>query len=121
MRRPYYSRVNLPTPEVPKCDFCSARPVRWRYPAVNIDPVKSVSVPGVLMQSSMGDWAACDICHGMIEKGQWLPLAERSLAALAPSQQQRVSFMVMIQAIHQNFREARKVEGGVIVPAVPMG
>ena len=60
------------------CDFCSEPNVGWRYPAQSF---VAYAVAGVVGQS-VGDWAACGICHGLIEDGDRGGLLERSLCRL---------------------------------------
>lgn len=43
------------------CDFCSSPKVTWRYPARNI-------LMTDIQALSVGDWAACDTCHDIIER-----------------------------------------------------
>jgi hypothetical protein len=60
------------------CDFCSGPHVAWRYPA---ESFIAYVVAGVVGQS-VGDWAACSICHNLIEAGDRRGLLERSLQTL---------------------------------------
>ncbi len=60
------------------CDFCSAPNVVWRYPAQNFI---AYATPGIVGQS-VGDWAACVLCHALIERGDQNALLERSLNLL---------------------------------------
>jgi len=60
------------------CDFCSAPHVAWRYPAKTF---VAYVVEGFVGQS-VGDWAACNICHALIEVGDHSALLERSLTTL---------------------------------------
>jgi len=60
------------------CDFCSAPHVAWRYPAKTF---VAYVVEGFVGQS-VGDWAACNICHALIEAGDNSALSERSLSTL---------------------------------------
>ena len=60
------------------CDFCSEPNVVWRYPAQNF---VAYAVAGVVGQS-VGDWAACTVCHALIEDGDRCGLLERSLRRL---------------------------------------
>jgi len=62
----------------PVCDFCSSPEVVWRYPAHNF----IAYVIGDIAGQSVGDWAACPICHGLIESGRHAELTERSLTTL---------------------------------------
>ena len=60
------------------CDFCSEPQVAWRYP---VRSFLAYAVAGVIGQS-VGDWAACTICHDLIETGDRAGLSERSLRTL---------------------------------------
>ena len=60
------------------CDFCSEPNVAWQYPAQSF---VAYAVAGVVGQS-VGDWAACWICHGLIEASDYSELLERSLRTL---------------------------------------
>jgi len=60
------------------CDFCSEPHVAWRYPARTF---VAYAVAGFVGQS-IGDWAACSICHALIEAGDRSALLERSLSTL---------------------------------------
>ena len=61
-----------------QCDFCSALGPTWRYPARNF---VSYCVPN-LAGESVGDWAACDQCHTLIESDNRRDLVQRSLDEL---------------------------------------
>lgn len=60
------------------CDFCSEPIVAWLYPA---ESFVAYVVAGIVGQS-VGDWAACRICHGLIQAGDRCGLLERSLRTL---------------------------------------
>ena len=60
------------------CDFCSEPGVTWRYPAHNF---LAYAVAGIVGES-VGDWAACRICHGLIAAGDRRGLLDRSLRTL---------------------------------------
>lgn len=75
------SKITVVQPaDGPICDFCSEQPVKWRYPARDVRPIEAVSIPGLLVQTSVGDWAACDKCHALIEADDRDGLAWRTLA-----------------------------------------
>ena len=61
-----------------KCDFCSAPGVAWRYPAESFLAYIAADIAG----ESVGDWAACPQCHGLIASGDREALTERSIASL---------------------------------------
>lgn len=60
------------------CDFCSWPSAVWRYPAQNFI---AYATPGIIGQS-VGDWAACVVCHMFIERGDHNALLERSISRL---------------------------------------
>ena len=61
-----------------QCDFCSAPGPVWRYPARTFVAYCEPNVAG----ESVGDWAACDQCHVLIEADDRGGLAQRSLNEL---------------------------------------
>jgi hypothetical protein len=64
------------------CDFCSSPNVTWVYPARTFAAYVFEGIVG----ESVGDWAACPICHGLIESGLHAELTERSLVTLIERQ-----------------------------------
>lgn len=60
------------------CDFCSDPDVRWRYPTRSFWAYIVGSVAG----ESVGDWAACERCHDLIERGNPDSLAAKSVERL---------------------------------------
>jgi hypothetical protein len=60
------------------CDFCSHPSVVWRYPALTFAAYVVANIGG----ESVGDWAACEQCHRLIEVGDRAGLTERSLVTL---------------------------------------
>ena len=64
------------------CDFCSSPNVTWVYPARTFAAYVFEGIVG----ESVGDWAACPICHGLIESGRHAELTERSLVTLLERQ-----------------------------------
>lgn len=61
-----------------QCDFCSAPRPTWRYPARSFVAYRASNLAG----ESVGDWAACHACHGLIEADDRRRLAQRSLDEL---------------------------------------
>ena len=57
-----------------KCDFCGATEVAWFYPAKNFD---YMVVDGNTYRS-LGEWAACEACADIIERGDREGLMEVS-------------------------------------------
>src|SRR5260370_42396364 len=60
------------------CDFCSYPSVVWRYPARSFVGYVVANIGG----ESVGDWAACEQCHRLIEVGDRAGPMERSLVTL---------------------------------------
>ena len=60
------------------CDFCSTPDPAWRYPARSFLAYCAPNVAG----ESVGDWAACEQCHILIEANDRSGLAQRSLDEL---------------------------------------
>ncbi len=60
-----------------KCDFCSAPGPAWAYRVRDFDAY--LAFPA---DESVGGWAACEECHGLIEAGDRDGLASRSLDEL---------------------------------------
>lgn len=58
------------------CDFCAKVPVTARYHAADFI-VEHISTP-MVVQQSVGDWAACAICEKIIDAGLWQDLALRA-------------------------------------------
>ena len=85
------------------CDFCSEPNVVWRYPAQNF---VAYAVAGVVGQS-VGDWAACTVCHALIENGDRSGLSERSLRRLLEKnpdmRQDEAEVQEQLRVLHQMF------------------
>lgn len=62
----------------PICDFCSSPDVAFVYPARTFAAYVFDGIVG----ESVGDWAACPTCHGLIELDRKADLVERSLLTL---------------------------------------
>ncbi len=60
------------------CDFCSRPDPRWEYPAGDFIAYQVCRVTG----ESVGNWAACEGCHRLIEAEDRDGLARRSLERL---------------------------------------
>ena len=66
----------------PICDFCSSPDVAFVYPARTFAAYVFDGIVG----ESVGDWAACPTCHGLIESDRRADLVERSLVTLLERQ-----------------------------------
>jgi hypothetical protein len=56
------------------CDFCREPRPAWNYPCVDY------TLPDGKSRST-GAWAACEVCHGLIEADARVALARRSAAS----------------------------------------
>ncbi len=97
------------------CDFCSEPKVTWRYPARSFDAYIFAGIVG----ESVGDWAACPICHSLIESGNYAELAERSLRTLLEKQPEmrgaEAELRIQIQGFQAKFARHR---AGAALPVV---
>lgn len=88
------------------CDFCSSFQPVWSYPAQDF-----IAVAEPIPQESLGGWAACDVCHSLIEQQKWQELADRSLRFLIKEHPEillvRESARDQLIQIHQRFAVAR--------------
>lgn len=62
------------------CDFCSSPDVQWSYPARDFEVT---GIPLARRAGSSGGWAACPVCHVLIERGDRVRLAHRSAKRMA--------------------------------------
>jgi len=90
-----------------KCDFCSAPKVSKSYACEDFTP------EDMPISLSVGGWAACDICAGLIDSDQFEVLAERStrtfLASLGlpDSGQFKAEILGFMRRLHQEFNRCR--------------
>lgn len=95
------------------CDFCSAPGPGWRYPARSFVAYCAPNVAG----ESVGDWAACDRCHVLIEADDRSGLAQRSLDELILRHPEAIAAAAVLYedlaVLHQQFFAHR---GGTAVP-----
>ena len=59
------------------CDFCHSTTVKWDYPTDDFMQELKNNTPTVEW-NSIGDWAACNTCHDMIEADAREMLATRA-------------------------------------------
>ena len=90
-----------------RCDFCSVPDPAWRYPARSFVAYCAANIAG----ESVGDWAACDECHALIESEDWERLAQRSLDELIMNHPEAIGAAAALYedlaALHQKFLEYR--------------
>jgi hypothetical protein len=96
-----------------QCDFCSVPGPVWRYPARSFVAYRAPNVAG----ESVGDWAACDPCHALIEADDRSGLAQRSLDELILKHPEAIAAAVVLYddlaVLHQQFFAHRS---GMAVP-----
>ena len=96
-----------------QCDFCSVPGPVWRYPARSFVAYRAPNVAG----ESVGDWAACDLCHALIEAGDRSGLAQRSLNELILKHPEAIAAAAVLYedlaVLHQQFFAHRS---GTAVP-----
>jgi hypothetical protein len=96
------------------CDFCSALDPAWRYPAQSFVAYCAPNIAG----ESVGDWAACDRCHILIEANDRSGLAQRSVDELiARDPEARAAAAVLYEKLAELHREFFAHRSG---PAAPI-
>jgi hypothetical protein len=89
------------------CDFCSEPAVTWRYPARNFVAYVVGNVGG----ESVGDWAACECCHSLIEAGSSQALTRRAVERLVVKHPELSAvegeLIVAMRDLHRSFVENR--------------
>ena len=97
----------LPEPGAEVCDFCAAPDPIWVYPA------REFSVTAYAWGSG-GGWTGCAPCAELIEREDWLTLAERAVdanprlrAAVVSGSAARALAIETAHQLHALFRQAR--------------
>jgi hypothetical protein len=80
------------------CDFCCGPEPRWLYPAR--DFITTDDPEGIL---STGAWAACGVCHGLIEAGDKQGLAVQASTAPGLRAFSHARLVSDARAIHARF------------------
>jgi hypothetical protein len=92
----------------PGCDFCTAPGATWREPAGPIE----LRLAGGYGFASPDDWAACDACHVLIERGDREALAARCADQLAAAGELPAAALAGARAaarwLHDAFFAARR-------------
>lgn len=111
-------RINLPTPPVPICDFCSGTPVRYSYPSRPHTSGTILAMGGKLpplsltFQDGDGAWAACDRCHSLIQRADRDALVKYSVQQMrrrgSGSVIPKAELTRVIRGIHDNFWKNRE-------------
>jgi len=100
------------------CDFCSAPDPAWRYQARSFIAYRGPHVAG----ESVGDWAACDDCHALIEANDRQSLAQRSLDELILKHPEAIVAAAELHehlaALHEQFFEYRGGPATLIAASV---
>jgi hypothetical protein len=85
------------------CDFCSETAVTWRYPARTFVAYVVADIGG----ESVGDWAACECCHLLIESGNPQALAQRAAEKLVGKHPEmkpvEADVLPAMTTLHQSF------------------
>lgn len=101
------------------CDFCSAPGPAWRYPARSFIAYSAANIAG----ESVGDWAACEECHMLIEANDRPGLAQRSLDELIAKHPEAVmaapTLYQDLAGLHQKFFEFRCGSAALITTVAP--
>jgi len=98
------------------CDFCSSQAVAWSY---DVDDFQIIDRPEVHEGwGSVGNWAACDECHELVEAGDQRELAMHSLKTFFTSHPEvpdrpevRASVYEHIRKVHGEFWQKKKGPG----------
>jgi hypothetical protein len=97
------------------CDFCSAPNPGWRYPARSFIGYIACGIAG----ESVGDWAACEECHRLIDQDRRELLAARSVTRLIAANPEmveaRTELKAELSALHGRFFEHRTGPAEAIV------
>lgn len=98
------------------CDFCNSPLITWAYPCesfsmgVGTQSEENLTIKTEKLLNSWGGWAACDVCHELIEASKDRELADRSASqlkeGLAPDEFEMLSAMLF--TMHEQFRQGRK-------------
>jgi DNA-directed RNA polymerase subunit RPC12/RpoP len=93
------------------CDFCSTPADRfWTYGCEDF----TYGVPEAPRDGSVGDWAACDDCHALIEAGDHRGLIRRNVDLDIERHPERAAMRhgiwAVIARIHKGFHEHRTGE-----------
>lgn len=90
----------MTAPAITYCDFCGSDAPRWRY-SVN-DYVALVTKDIVV--TNVGDWAACDACHTLIEACDRGKLARRHPYSVS------IPGRRYVEAVHDGFFVHKQVK-----------
>jgi hypothetical protein len=77
----------IPTPEKPRCDFCSNPDIHTTYDAPDLELGQSISDIHKLQTGkdfrlvSEGEWYSCEPCSQLVDAGEWEKLTARAMEA----------------------------------------
>lgn len=102
------------------CDFCSAKPVVWSYPArdhsmgalVAVHPDPEVPIHVIHVESN-GAWAACEPCRELIDRGARDALAERARRRMPWPQPETIE-VDLLRLAHDEFWANREGAGRAV-------
>lgn len=91
-----------------RCDFCSSPDVKWDYPAEDFMVKMPKDAPADW--GSEGGFAACDLCHDLIEKDDRNGLLDRSVKTFVEMYGgiAEPELRVGISKVHDGFWRSRK-------------
>jgi len=98
--------------EDPICDFCSSSEVRWLYPAQSFSgTLIGIGDHEVKTQefNSIGGWAACNVCHDLIELQDIEGLITRALELHSVPRSQMNTLRSAMRDYHSTFWETKGV------------
>jgi hypothetical protein len=94
-----------PLPDHEVCDFCTAEPIHKLYACRNFMWLKRAMFP----HESIGPWAACEICAGLVDAGRWIELTERALQQFKKthgySREEEQYFREQFRELHELFKD----------------
>lgn len=89
------------------CDFCSLPEISWSYPVTEFE--QRMEVDGKVFDNVyLGDWAACDKCHDLIEAGDKEGLLDRCFLSEHSvykkcSAEENVEYRKKVTVLHEEF------------------
>jgi len=91
-----------------RCDFCNAQPVFKVFSCCNF--LVPWTKTWVFHHESVGGWAACRICAGLIDGGRWAELSDRAFRKFAKghggiARHDELPLKQQFRELHKLFRE----------------
>lgn len=75
--------IGIPSGGEMVCDFCGSLQPTWTYPCKDYEVFQGVKANGEkLVVGSLGHWAACALCHELVERVAKSELAARSVQSM---------------------------------------